>query len=181
MRWSGTRPTALAICIAGLLALLLAAASWSLAAPRDEDLNSLREQFKVQTDPVKRAKMFSKLGAALLAEMRKHEAAQEYEQVAPLFLEYRDDVTAACNGLTAANRDAEKHPGGYRELEMHLRRSLRQLNDVVFALPVAERDALIGPQHEIENIDNRLVKALFPRGPQARRIPPSMANWQPRG
>jgi len=149
--------------------------------PRDDDLTSLRAEFQQQTDAVKRAKFFSKLGTALLAEMRKREAAKEYERVAPLFLEYRDSASAAFAGLAASGHDAEKHPGGFRELEMHLRKSLHQLNDIVFGMPLEDREPLIGPQKDIENLDNRLVKALFPRGPQARGIPPSVANWQPRG
>jgi hypothetical protein len=181
MRRSGTCHTSLAICVGSLLALLLAAVTNGVAGPHDEDLGALRQQFQQQTDPVKRAKLFSRLGAALLAEMKKLEAAKDYEHVTPLFLEYRDAASAAFNGLAAANHDAEKHPNGYRELEMHLRQSLHQLNDVVFAMPLEEREALLGPQHEIENIDNRLVKALFPRGPQAHGIPPYTANWQPRG
>ena len=180
MRRSGTQYTAFVFYMSSIVALLLVGAPSRAAEPPDEDLPSLRLQFQQQTDPVKRAKLFSRLGAALLAEMKKQEAAKEYDRVTPLFLEYRDAASAAYAGLVSAKPDAEKHPGGYRELEMHLRRSLHQLNDVVFGMPLEERDALIGPQHDIENIDNRLVKALFPRGPQARGTSLALANWQPR-
>lgn len=185
MRRSETHFTARTASSLAALLLLLAAfllpARAFAAAPRDEDLATLRLQFQQQTDAVKRAKLFSKFGAALMAEMRKLQAAKDYEKVTPLFLEYRDAASTAFKGLTEANPDAEKHPGGYRELEMHLRQSLHLLNNIVFDMPLDDRESLLGPQREIEKIDDRLVKALFPRGPQARSMPLTTASWQPRG
>jgi len=181
MRRLGTRYTIVVVSMGSILAVLLAAAPRGSAEPREDDLPSLRLEFQRQSDPVKRAKLFPRLGSALLAEMKKEEEAKEYERVAPLFIEYRDGASAAFTGLSSTGHDAEKHPNGYRELEMHLRRSLHQLNDIVYGVPLDDREALAGPQRDIENLVNRLVKALFPRGPQARDTWQSTGNWLPLG
>jgi hypothetical protein len=151
------------------------------AAPREDDLASLRAQFQQQTDAIKRAKLFPKLGTALLAEMKRQEAAKQYERVPPLLIEYRDSAASAVSALSAGGRDAEKHASGFRELEMHLRHALHQVNDIVYGMPLEDREPLLGPQHDIEDLDNKLVKALFPRGPQPQGAPPSKGNPHPQG
>jgi len=179
MGWSWTPVGSVVRAGIGLCAVLLAAC-WAAAPSRaDESLETLRLEFQHQSDPVKRAKSFPKLGAALIAQMRKLESAREYDGVAPLFREYHDAAAAAYDGLAATGRDAEKHSGGFRELEMHLRQSLHQLNDLVFGLPLDDREALRAPQKEIEEIDAKLVKALFPRGPEPRKTPPSGSSPHP--
>jgi len=149
------------------------AAAWPAAAWAGDTLASLRADFQHQTDPVKRAKQFPKFGSALLAEMRKDIQAQEYDRVPALLTEYRDGAAAAFNGLQAAGREAGKHPAGYRELEMHLRGSLHTINDILFALPVDDREALRAPQRDLELLDERLVKALFPSDTKGGKTPPS--------
>jgi len=161
-----------------VLAALLAAA-WPAAAWAGDTLSSLRADFQHQTDPVKRAKQFPKLGSALLAEMRKDIQAQDYDRVATLLTEYRDGAAAAFNGLQAAGREAGKHPAGYRELEIHLRGSLHTINDILFALPVDNREALRAPQRDLELLDERLVKALFPSDTQGGKTPPSSPEAHP--
>jgi hypothetical protein len=161
-----------------LIAALLVAA-WPHAAAAQESLATLRAEFQRHKDPVKRAKLFPKLGSALLAEMRKQIQADEYGRVLPLLVEYRDGATAAFAGLEAAGRDADKQPGGYRELEMHLRQSLHVVNDIVFALPLEDRDPLLGPQRDLAQLDDRLVKALFPSKREGGRTPPSSSQPHP--
>jgi hypothetical protein len=160
------------------MAMLLAAA-WPLSASAEDVLGGLRAEFQRQTDPVRRAKLFPKLGNALLAEMRKQIQEQAYDRVPPLLFEYRDGAKASVDGLDAAGRDASQHPGGYRELEMHLRQSLHVVNDVIYALPVEDRDALRAPQHDLERLDERLVKALFPSHGPAAKTPPSSSPSHP--
>jgi hypothetical protein len=179
MRRSGTRCTICVHFVANLFSALLAAGFIATPARADEPLGNLRQEFQQQADPVKRAKLFPKLGAALIAEMKKQEAAKQFDRVPPLFLEYRDSAAAAFAGLAGTGRDAEKHPAGFRELEMHLRRSLHVVNDIVFGLPLEDREPLRKPQQEIEDLDNRLIKALFPRGSQAPKTPPSAAGAHP--
>ncbi len=165
----------------GPIAVLLLSAGFAPGARADDTLAKLREEYRQETEPIRRAKFFPKLGNALIAEMRKAESTREYDSVRPLFVEYRDGAGAAFAGLMATGRDAEKHSKGFRELEMHLRQSLRALNDLVFGLPLEDREALLGAQREIESMDDRLVRALFPHTPDAPKTPPSSASPHPGG
>lgn len=159
----------------------LLAASWPLAAAAQDSLVVLRKDFQHQADPVGRAKKFPRLGNALLAEMRKDLQAKDFDRVPPLLAEYRDGAAAAFSGLEAAGRDADKHPGGYRELEMHLRQSLHVVNDIVFALPLEQRGGPLAAQRDLERLDEKLVKALFPTRPEGARTPPSSTSPHPEG
>jgi hypothetical protein len=166
---------------AAVIALMatLAAAAWPGRVAAEDPLPILRAEFQRQKDPVKRAKLFPKLGNALLAEMRKDIQAKEFDRVPPLLLEYRDGAKAAFEGLAATGRDADKHPAGFRELEMHLRQSLHVVNDIIFALPLEEHGPLMAPQRDLELIDQQLVKALFPGNHEGARTPPSSSQSHP--
>jgi len=174
IRFTSRTSIAVELCFLVLLAAFLAP-----LARAEERLQTIRAEFHQQTDPVRRAKLFNKLGNTLIAEMRRLESTRQYEAVAPLFLEYRDSAIAAYNGLTSSGRDAEKHSGGYRELEMQLRQGAHQLNDLVFGLPLADRDPLRAPQREVEELDEKLVRALFPHTPEEHKTPPSTPPAHP--
>ena len=161
-----------------LLAALLVP-TWAADVAAEDALAALRTDFQRQKDPVKRAKLFPKLGNALLAEMRRQIHEKEFDRVPALFTEYHDGAKSCLQGLEASGRDADKQPGGYRELEMHLRQSRHVVNDIVFALPLEERDALLGPQRDLEQMDEKLVKALFPSKPEGAKTPPSTAQSHP--
>jgi hypothetical protein len=179
MRRSGTRCPICVRFVANAFFALLAAAICAAPAPSGEPLERLREEFRQETDPVQRAKIFPKLGVALLAAMKKKEDTKEFDGVLPLFAEYQDGAAAAYSGLAATGRDPEKHSAGFRELEMHLRKSLHQVNDIVFGMPFDEREPLRRAERDIEDLDNRLVKELFPRRSQEHSTPPSGANPHP--
>jgi len=153
--------------------VLLAAATVPRRASAHDSLAHLREEFQQEHDPVKRARRFPRLGSALIAEMRRLEDARQFDAVPPLYREYHDDATAAFDGLMAGARDAERHPKGFRELEIHFRDSLRSLNDLLYGVPLDDRESLRKAQHDIEIMDDRLVQALFPRVPDKPRTPPS--------
>jgi hypothetical protein len=179
MHRSGTRGV---VCVrfAGVLfSALLAAAICATPALAGKPLERLREEFHQETDPVQRAKLFPKFGAALLAEMKNKEEAKQYEGVLPLFLEYRDCAEAVFSALIATGRDPGRKSAGFRQLEMHLRKSLHQVSDIVFGLPLDEREPLRKPQKDIEDLDNQLVKELFPVETQTNKTPPSGANPHP--
>jgi len=172
---SGTRYRNSARFLACLFCVLLAAP----ALRANDSLEMLRSEFRAEVDPVRRARLFSKLGAALLGEMKKHEEAKEFDRVPSLFLEYRGAASAAYSGLTADGRDPQKHSAGFRELEIHLRKSLRQVADIVLGMPFDDRAALRKPQSDLEELDVRLVDALFPTSSPARKTPPSAPESHP--
>jgi len=161
------------------IAALFLASAFAASAQAEKSLEKLREEYSRETDPVKRAKFFHKLSSALIAEMRRQEEAGNYDRVPPLFLEYHQDVAAAFSALMATGRDAEKHPKGFLELEMQLREALRPLNDLLFGLPLEDRQALRATLHDLQSMDDQLVRALFPGNPGSPKTPPSGSRPHP--
>lgn len=178
MYWSGSRTARYLSWLSCGVTLLLVLAFAGRAAA-DDSLPHLREEFRKEPDPVKRAKQFHKLGNALIAEMRKQEEARNYDAIPPLFQEYYDGAKSVFDALMASGRDAEKSPKGFRELEMHLREAVHVLNDLVYAVPPEDRDPLRKQQMEIASMDERLVQVLFPRNPEKHQTPPSAPGAHP--
>ena len=179
MYWSGMRSAWSLRSLSWGIAVLMVTAAFAGTAAPDDTLSRLREEFRRETDPVKRAKRFAKFGNALIREMREQESAQKFEAITPLFREYHDDAASAFDGLIATGRDAEKHPQGFRELELQFRESVHALNDLLFAVPLEDREAVRKGERDIESMDDRLIQLLFPRTPERRKTPPSSPGAHP--
>ena len=48
---------------------------------------------------------------------------------------YRDNVRAALEALKKTHPDAEKHSSGYKQLEIHVGKGMREIRDVILAVP----------------------------------------------
>src|SRR5690348_13960801 len=115
-----------------ILALALLATFGAGAA---ENLNELQAKFDRETNAVHKAKMVRKLGDAEFDEAGRAEQAGDYVKMGLLLEKYRDNVRAASTALLRANPDAEHHPGGYKELEMHVQKGLREMDDFLLEAP----------------------------------------------
>jgi hypothetical protein len=155
------------------------AGSRAAAGPARETLETLRARFRGENEAVKRAKFFPKFGAALLEEMKKEGDAGRFQEAFAILREYRDAVRMTLDALEATGRDAEKHPAGFLQLEVHLRQSLRQVGDIVRSFPYAERELFQPVQKDLDQIAERLVKELFPRGPEPKNGPPAAGAKKP--
>jgi hypothetical protein len=71
--------------------------------------------------------------------------------------------------LKSSGINAEKKPGGFKHLEIHLRQGLRRLEDVIIAIPVKHREPFEAIRKRLEEIDRELIDLLFPRKPDKRK------------
>ncbi|PYT60723.1 MAG: hypothetical protein DMG35_10685, partial [Acidobacteria bacterium] len=78
---------------------------------------------------------------------------------------YRDNVLAAIQALKKQHPDAEKHSNGYRQLEMHLRNGIREVEDTMLAAPAPYKPPLQIVRQDLIAMDEELIKLLFPRRP----------------
>ena len=167
--------------IAGIALLTLPAVAGAAGQDR---LAAWREQFQTDRDAVHQAKNFSRLGDALLEEMRKQAEAGDVPAALASFEEYRDDLRRILTGLKATGRNAEKHPSGFKELQIYLRKTLRNLDQIVLRVPFDRRAAFEGPRRDVGLIDEELFHLLFPRQPaqgtggkpQGRFLPPGLRD-----
>jgi hypothetical protein len=147
---------------------LRAAESSSATSPARDALDNLRRKFHQENDAVRRAKFFPKLGAALLDELKKEGDEGHYSLAGGLLLEYRDALQATLQALEATGRDAEKHSAGFLQLELYGRQALRQVNDIVRSFPLEERPPFQVVEQDLDQLQQRLIKELFPHGPDPK-------------
>jgi hypothetical protein len=159
-----TSQTAASGAKALLVAMLLCAAA-GLAA---DDLGTLQQRFDAEHDGVRKAKMLQKLGDAQFAKEREEAKANDYAAVGLMMEKYRDNVRAAVEALKKQHPDAEKHSSGYRQLEIHVAAGIREVRDVILALPEPYRPPMELVLSDLRAMDVELLRLLFPRRPGER-------------
>ena len=152
--------------IAGALLLAAALLAAPLAGqPQQSRLDRERSRFQSETDPIRRAKALAKLGDEKLKVLHQELSAGEFDEARELMDSHLNNVKSTIEGLKASGRDAEKKPDGFRQLEMHLRRSIRSLDEAILAMPVDERERFVEIKGELDVIDRELLQMIFPRRP----------------
>ena len=147
-------------------ALLLWCAGVTAGAPRPPDtLEQLQEKFDKETDGVRKAKQMQKLGDAQFAKEREAAKAGDFVTAGLVMEKYRDNVRTALDALKKTHPDAEKHPNGYKQLEFHSGQGLREVRDVILAMPEPLRPPMQIVEKDLREIDLELLKLLFPRRP----------------
>ena len=128
-------------------------------------LGALREQFRADHDAVHRAKNFWKLGDTLLAEMRTEAEAGDVAAAQRTFEEFRGDLRSMLGALKQSGRNAEQHPSGFKELQIYLRKTLRDLDQIILIVPFEQRHPFETTRGDVAAIDDELFHILFPRQP----------------
>lgn len=148
---------------------LLAAATLSAfllpAAQGQENIAQLEGQFNRESDAVRKVKVLWKLGDAQFEQIRKETDDGNYTQALRTLEEYRDEVRSAEAALKATGVDAERKPGGFKQLQIHVRKSLRQVDQTIMALPDNQRPPFEAVRRDLLRVDKELIDLLFPRLP----------------
>ena len=121
-----------------------------------------RTRFRQETDAIRRAQMMAKLGEHEFDEIARDIDAGELADGLALLQEYRYEIQSCEEGMDAKNIDAEKHPKGYKQLEMSLRQSLRRLNDLPGGLPTDEQAPFVKVRNDLNELERHLIHELFP-------------------
>jgi hypothetical protein len=122
-------------------------------------------RYDQETDPVRKARALVKLGDEQIDEARKQ--LKNGDEVASLHTleQYRDEVRHIAELLKATGVDPEKKPGGFKELQISLRETVRHIDDLILTLPVDKRPFFREVRADLVNTQNELIDALFPRQP----------------
>ena len=140
-------------------------ATWSMAARAVDDLPHLQERFDKETDGVRKARQLQKLGDAQFSREREAAKASDFETAGLVLEKYRDNVRAALEALKKTHPQAERHPGGYKELEFNVGAGLREVRDVILAMPEQYRPPMQIVEKDLLDMDTELLRLLFPRRP----------------
>lgn len=139
-----------------------------------EDAAQLQQRFDRESDGVRKAKLLQKLGDAQFEIERNAARSNDYTTVGLVMEKYRDNVRAALEALKKTHPDAEKHSSGYRQLEMHTGRGLREIRDVLLIIPEQFRPPMRLVEQDLIDLDMEMLKLLFPRRPGEK--PPIQTN-----
>jgi hypothetical protein len=141
------------------------------AMQTQDPAEAFRAKFTRETDPVRKAKILIPLGDVEFREIQKEVGADNAQGALTILQQYRDEAQASQKALEATGHDPEKHPNGFKELQISLRESLRRLDNVIVDLSGDEQKPFRDIRQELDQIDRRLIHQLFPRRPEPDREP----------
>jgi succinate dehydrogenase flavin-adding protein (antitoxin of CptAB toxin-antitoxin module) len=153
-----------------------------MASAAGDKIAELQARFDHETNPVHRAKLLEKLGDAQFDETRRAFKANDLVTVGVVLEKYRDNVRVAFEGLKKKRADAERDASGYRQLEIHARRGIREVEEILLRIPEEFQPPLQIVRGDLDAIDRELIRMLFHHrdgqtGPSAS--PPSPAEAKP--
>ena len=144
-----------------------------------DTLADLQARFDRETSGVHKAKMLGKLGDAQFEEARRASKAGEYDAVGLTLEKYRDNVRSAIEALKKQHPDAERQSNGYRQLQIHVHKAIREVDDTLLVSPESYKPPLQIVRQDLVNFDDELLKLLFPRRPLSQPESSSPPEKQP--
>jgi hypothetical protein len=149
-----------------LVILVLASLPWLASGAADPD--DLQARFDHEPNSVHKAKLFEKIGDEQLASTRRASQSADYATVGQVMEKYRDNARAAFDALKKAHPNAERQLNGYKQLQIHIRKALRELREMVLLAPAEFKPPLQLVQDDLATIDDELLRMLFPPRPAAK-------------
>jgi len=168
--WTGTGR------LAGSLAMWLTICG---ALHGQDRVKEFQEHFDRETHAGAKVKALQKLGEVQFEAATKAGAASDYVTVGLIFEKYRDNVKSAFKLLKKQEPDADRHSGGYRYLELQVRRGIREVEETLLTVPEEVRPPLRIVRQDLIDMDDALIRLLFPLRPKAPEKTPVPAEVKP--
>jgi hypothetical protein len=130
-----------------------------------DSLAELQARFDRETNGVRKAKLVEKLGDAQFEEARRAEKEGDHSTVGLTLEKYRDNVRAALETLKKQHPDAERQSNGYRQLQFHVRRGIREVEETLLMAPDPYKPPLEIVHKDLIEMDEELIRLLFPLHP----------------
>jgi hypothetical protein len=131
-----------------------------------------RARFARESDPLRKARMMPQYGDLEFQVIQ--DAIEEGNITGALeqLKKYRDEAQSCAKNLDAKEADPERHPAGFKQLQISLRGSLRRVEDIIVRLPSDDAKPFQELRKDLEELDRHLVHELFPRQPAVETAPP---------
>lgn len=156
-----------------------AVALLGLSLPAADTLEKLKAKLEREKNPADRAKITVKIGNLLYTQFAQAYAEQRYEAGSTLLDDYLNHVRRAHRDLMHSGRKASRKTKGFKELEIHLRRMMLQVNDLAQAVPYDERAPLEAALREMQDLQESLMRALFDLPRRQAADPPAQQERKP--
>jgi hypothetical protein len=151
-----------------IVAIVLAAASISGPVVCQDRVADLRSRLTHEPSPVNRAKLMPQLGDAEFAEIDSAVIQGQLPEALTILETYRDEVESCDKALDALGQDAQKHPGGYKQLQFSLRDSLRRLDAEIVNMASDDQAPFVALRQELGDLNRHLIEHLFGRVPAGK-------------
>lgn len=159
---------AVALCF---LQLALFASVVTSTVPADK-VNELQSHFDHESHATSKIKILEKLGQAQFASATTDQQAGNFNGIGLICEKFRDNVRNAFD-LLIKQENAEKHPEGFRHLELLTRRGIREVEDLLIVVPQEVRPPIELVRGDLIHIDDELIHLLFPsRTKQNEKVAP---------
>ncbi len=156
--------------------LLLLFCSTLFAADKVKDL---QERFDHDPHADSRVKTLDKLSLAQFESAAKAGQAGDYSTVGFTLEKYRDNVRTVFELLKKQEPDADRHANPYRQLELQVRRGVREVEETILAAPDPLRPPLEIVHQDLISMDDELIRLLFPRRTKDPEKVPSPPEAKP--
>lgn len=122
----------------------------------------LQQHFDKDNHAGSKVKLLEHLTDVQFEETRRASAAGDFNRVGFIFEKYRDNLRACFNLLRTEEPDADRHGNNYRRIELQARRGIREVEDTLTIMPPELRPPLELVHKDVMNIDDELIRLLFP-------------------
>jgi hypothetical protein len=140
-----------------------------VGAAAADDISQLQARFDRESNSVRKAKLLEKLGDAQLEETRRASRASDYTTLGLVLEKYRDNARAAVNALKKEHPDAERHTGGYKQLQIHIHKAIRDVDEILVIAPEEYRPPIDIVRRDLAALDDELLNSIFPRRPEGKK------------
>jgi hypothetical protein len=140
-----------------------------VGAAAADDISQLQARFDRESNSVRKAKLLEKLGDAQLEETRSASRASDYTRLGLVLEKYRDNARAAVSALKKEHPDAERHTGGYKQLQIHIHKAIRDVDEILVIVPEEYRPPIDIVRRDLAALDDELLNSLFPRRPEGKK------------
>jgi hypothetical protein len=145
-----------------LSAALAPQPSWAgTDVERMRELAKEREKLVREKDPVDRTKIGIKISEILLESVADAIQAEDFAAMNTHLDEYSAAIEEAHSTMINSGRDARKKAGGFKELEIALRKHVLRFDDLARALALDQRSPVEKVKKLASGIRNGLLKVLF--------------------
>ncbi len=131
----------------------------------------LRSRFVKETNPVKKARILPQLADAEFLQVQAQLKADNAAEAGAIVEQMAEEAATSHAALEAKGRDPEEHPQGYRELEISVRQTLRRIDAILAGLTTDEQAPFQEARSQMDDLDRKLLRELFPKQPDAGDAP----------
>jgi predicted small metal-binding protein len=139
-----------------------------------DKLKELQDHFDKESHASSKVRSLDKLADAQFESATKAIQSNDFSSAGLTFEKYRDNVRAALELLKKQEPDVDRHPGGYRQLELQVRKGIREVEEVQLVAPQELRPPLEIVHKDLIEMDDELIHLLFPRRSRdPEKVPPA--------